>query len=405
MKTLFSTRLSRHLRNMVKYLRLVFNDFFIFALMFLIGGLGYGYSIELQRLHANSWWAPLIVIVVAMISVQIGRLATLIESADSVFLLPREHDMHAYLVAGRRYSLWLAMVTQGLVWFVLLPFIRVTLTTNWMNIVGLLIIMVSQKDLILRRALANCYRYETPLIKRGWMIDWGWSLILFATAAYGGWVIAAGLAIAADLVFAVQTATTWAKHPIDWRAEIVREDSRMLSIYRFFNLFTDVPMLRGTIHRRSYLDGLFRRIPANQANTFRYLYARGLVRGTEFSGLIIRLTLIGLVILYFVRGLWLPVIFSALFVYLLGFQLLPYFSQFDDNVFTHIYPVANTEKLKNFQQVMRTILIVTGVLFVVMACIANLNWETPVVLTLVLGVEIWVMVQFYAPRRLARQKN
>ena len=37
MTALFKTRLQRHLREMAKYLRLVFNDFFVFALLFLLG--------------------------------------------------------------------------------------------------------------------------------------------------------------------------------------------------------------------------------------------------------------------------------------------------------------------------------------------------------------------------------
>ncbi|MCT3599113.1 ABC transporter permease, partial [Levilactobacillus brevis] len=55
MSGLFKTRLQRHLREMAKYLRLVFNDFFVFALLFFLGGLGLDYSNVLKTLRPGLW--------------------------------------------------------------------------------------------------------------------------------------------------------------------------------------------------------------------------------------------------------------------------------------------------------------------------------------------------------------
>ncbi|WP_279403917.1 ABC transporter permease [Secundilactobacillus kimchicus] len=50
MTGLFNTRLKRHLKEMFKYLRLVFNDHFVFALLIMLGGLGLAYSNALKTL-------------------------------------------------------------------------------------------------------------------------------------------------------------------------------------------------------------------------------------------------------------------------------------------------------------------------------------------------------------------
>ncbi|WP_252893560.1 ABC transporter permease [Lentilactobacillus senioris] len=88
MKSLYTSRLSNHLTEMFKYLRLVFNDYFVLALLFLIGGLGYSYSNLLKTLSGSEWWLmPLCIVVITLVE-QLGNLATLVKEPDFVFLLP-----------------------------------------------------------------------------------------------------------------------------------------------------------------------------------------------------------------------------------------------------------------------------------------------------------------------------
>lgn len=85
MNQLFKRRLVDHLKEMMKYLRLVFNDYFVLALLFVIGGLGYYYSNALKQLHAGLWWAPVVIIGILLVSLQLGRFATLVQAPDYVF--------------------------------------------------------------------------------------------------------------------------------------------------------------------------------------------------------------------------------------------------------------------------------------------------------------------------------
>lgn len=399
---LFKNRRARHLREMAKYLRLVFNDFFVFALLFFLGGLGLGYSNVLKSLTAGLWWAPFVALVVLTITAQIGRFATLIEDADRVFLLPKERAMHAYLVAARRYSQWLAQATQLIVLFILTPFLRVTLTWSLAMVAGLVVAQVILKDTLLRLDLASAYQVTGQRRMNHWPVKWGLSLVILAVGLWGTPIVAVVLALIADGAVAVWLQRHWAHQQIRWRQQIASEDNRMLGIYRFFNLFTDVPMVTGTIHRRKALDGLLRRIPVCHDQAYLYLYARGMLRGTEFSGLVVRLTVIGMLLLAFIQGTWLPVILTALFIYLIGFQLLPFFQQYDDIVFTHVYPLTWEQRLHSFVTLVTVILTTTAVLLWVVVVLAN-RQLMPAAVTLVVAVlEVWYLARIYTPQRLKR---
>ncbi|MDT6980324.1 ABC transporter permease [Levilactobacillus zymae] len=399
---LFKTRRQRHLREMAKYLRLVFNDFFVFALLFFLGGLGLGYSNVLKQLTNGLWWAPIVALAVLATTAQVGRLATLIEDADRVFLLPKERAMHAYLVVSRRYSLWLAQATQLILLFILTPFLRVTLAWTLVQVAGLVVAQVLLKDTLLRLDLASAYQVTGQRRMNHWTVKWGVSLLILAVALWVTPYLAAGLSLVADIAVAGWFQRHWEHQQIRWREQIAIEDNRMLGIYRFFNLFTDVPMVRGTIHRRRYLDGLLRRIPVRHDKTYLYLYSRGMLRGTEFSGLVVRLTVIGMLLLAFIQGRWLPVILTALFIYLIGFQLLPFFQQYDDIVFTHVYPLSWDQRLGSFVTLVTGILTTTAILLWLVVVAVNRDLLTAGVTFVVAAIEVGYLARIYTPQRLKR---
>ena len=136
------------------------------------------------------------------------------------------------------------------------------------------------------------------------------------------------------------------------------ESNRLQRIYRFINLFTDVPQVAASVKRRKYLDGLLTKIPKDQGHTYLYLYARRMLRGSEFSGLYLRLVVIGGLLLYFVNEIWFSVGLGALFLYLIGFQLVPLYNQFQYVVMTQLYPVPSQQKTKALRQLLLVLLLV-----------------------------------------------
>ncbi len=70
---------------------------------------------------------------------------------------------------------------------------------------------------------------------------------------------------------------------------IQKEQNRMHRIYKFIQLFTDIPEVSSTVKRRKYLDPLLGVVKKTSENTYAYLFIRSFLRGSEYSGLLFRL--------------------------------------------------------------------------------------------------------------------
>lgn len=403
MNNLYRQRLSSHLKEMFKYLRLVFNDHFVFALLIFIGGLGYAYSNGLKDLQPNLWWAKPVIVIVLLLVLQLGRFATLFQDADVVFLLPKEAEVRQYLSGARTYSESLAVVYELFGMFVLLPFIQVT---DAMPVFELALIAVAQlllKDSLFSLAIVRRFQVKSAWLKESVWFKWVVPLIILVASVYGMPMVGTLLALVLAVCLRVAD-KRYNAVPFDWWQAITLENNRMMGVYRFFNLFTSVPMLKGVAKRRRYLDWLLNIVKITPKNTYLYLYSRGIVRSGEFSGLYSRLTILGMVLLYFVRGTWLPVALAALFLYLIGFQLIPFYWQFDDIVFTHLYPVEEKQRVNSFRRLMFSLIGITAVLFLVMVCVANQDLTVGLIAFAVELIEVVLMVQYYLPLRLRKKK-
>ncbi|WP_412988287.1 ABC transporter permease [Pediococcus siamensis] len=402
MTDLWQKRRRAHFLEMLKYLRYVLNDHFVLALLFLVGGLGYGYSNFLKQLGGPTWWAAPVSVIALLILLQLGSLATLVKPADPVFLLPREHDMHQYLNQAVAHSFLFSACLEVVGVAILMPFLSVAgqLTTWQILVLGGTLLVLKLGELYQKES--QLYQNQQFVWYKRLIFNWILPLIWFVVALYlNVWV--------ALITAAVQTGgailaerSVWRTHSLAWRLAIQLEEQRMLRIYRFFNLFTDVPNVRGTVRRRRYLDGLLNLTDRRTDNAYRYLFMRALLRSTEYSGMYFRLTILAAVLLAVVPNLYLSLIMQVLFIYLISFQLLPLLTNYDQNVFTHLYPLKAAQKISGFNWVMTRLLCGTVVFFVSVMGIASGSWYRAI-LGLVVGMlEVWVLLKFYLPSRMKK---
>lgn len=178
----------------------------------------------------------------------------------------------------------------------------------------------------------------------------------------------------------------------------------MHRIYQFIHLFTDVPEISSSVKRRKFLDPLVHKIKKNSQNTYLYLYARSFLRGSEYSGLFIRLVLVAGVILFFLKEFWISLGVSVLFVYLIGFQLIPIYTQFDYMVMTHLYPVPNEQKKQAVSKLMTVLLFVAAALFSIFVLIALPDLKEGLLVVGALIIEVLLFAKFYVPYRLKKME-
>ncbi|MDA9470463.1 ABC transporter permease [Enterococcus sp. 5H] len=404
MSGFFGIRLARHLKKMMKYMRYVFNDHFILVCVFLLGGLGFYYSQVLKTLPENFVWGRPLVIILWLVILQIGRLATLAEEADKVFILPKEPEMKAYLNRALRYSIWLPLVALVLIGGMSMPLVVVS--TGWefstfFYFIVMLGLMKISHLFVQKYDLYQISSKEYSLWFTLWLLS---SLGIIALSLYT--IPVAGLAGAFVQVVGFYLVLQKKEQAVslDWEKMIQKEKSRMHRIYQFIHLFTDVPEISSSVKRRKVLDPVLVKIKKTSQNTYLYLYARSFLRGSEYSGLFIRLVLVGGVILFFLKEFWISMGVSVLFVYLIGFQLIPIYTQFDYMVMTRLYPVPNSQKKQAVSKLVTILLFVAAVLFSIFVLIALPDVKESLIIIGALLIEVVLFAKFYVPYRLKKME-
>lgn len=397
MNKLFTKRRQQHFMMLLKYWRLVFNDHFVIALFFLFGALAYGYSQWLPSLGPGRWWSRWLLVVWFVLVAQIGRLATLIKRPDPIFLLPQVDAMEKYLKQAYRYSLLLAELITIAGTFIALPFALTTERLTVPEIIAAFLAAMVAKDTWLftaRKSISMRWGQRTAWLRAEyWLIPLVIGLGTWLANPYVGVIVALIIDIAVRLIYRDLM--------LDWQAAVKMEADRMYGIYRFFNLFTDVPSVQGNVKRRRWASGLIRYL-SNGKQPWAYLYARGFIRNTEISGIVIRLTLVGMVLAFLVPVQWLNSVLVLLFIYLIATQLMPLYDQYDGNVFTHLYPIEHRQRVNDFQRLLTRVTLIEALLIVLASLGIHCDWRQFLINLVLAAIEVGFLTRFYFKLRIKK---
>lgn len=396
MNNLWKKRLNLYLKRMIKYYRYVFNDHFVIALLFLLGGISYTYSNFIKSLNVDlSYpWAKPVVIIVLLVMLQFGKVGTLIDEPDKVFLLPQEKGMREYLMKAQKQAWVSNSVIQIVVWIVLLPFIYYGVHLNLVESIILLLSQVALKVAQVNLFFIRAFEAKYQAGKYSLILNYVVPLIVYMLGLYVSIYFALGITV--GLILYLKSLPK--NKIIQWNYLIDVEKLRLMRKYSFFNLFTDVPQIKKKAKRRKYLDWL---IPKFK-NVYGYLFIRAIIRNGEYSGLYIRLTVIEFIVLLFIPKFWLSLVIGMLFIYLIGFQMLPLYKYFDDNVFVHLYPLETNSKGKEFKSILLALLIINAFLATIAVYIAIQNLLLSGAFLALVLVESILLVYGYANLRLEK---
>ena len=322
MNKIFKKRRNLWYQQNIKYLRYVFNDHFVLFLMILLGALVVQYVNFLQVHHLNLWGKIILVVFVSLLSQVLGRLATFIEAPDKVFLLTKELEVRAYLIKCLIRSLILPAIVSGLLVLIAAPLLK-------FNPIFLIL----------------------------------WFLVLVG--------IKAGLL--AYQIWRFQNSGL-----LDWSGLIDLEEARKTGTLRLFSLFTNVKGLKSHSHRRKYLDFLL----TKTKRTYEYLFTRSFLRSGDYLGLTIRLLILSILSMIFVKNGIVAIVMVVVFNYLLIFQLLSLQTAFDYQLLTRIYPLKKAAKTAGLRMIIfRVMMFVT-----IVELVLSLIFVRPFFLTLVLSL-------------------
>lgn len=402
MKTFYQARLHRHLTQMAKYFRYVFNDHFVLVSFILFGGAAYYYAQAVKTLSSADWWGPFLVFGLMFLALFAGKLVTLAEAADEIFLLPKEGEMRSYFSRAYLYSMAFPLILLALVMGAVMPLLVACGAARFQDFFWFVLmlwglksaemaIQVKELDLNVR-----CIGRRISLNRTLWLIFalviiWiGFKIAPLAGALFG---VAAGVAF---------TRTTFAnaKFRLDWEKMVAAEAQRQQRIFHFIALFTDVPGIQGRVRRRRYLDPLLRKVPQRHENTYFYLMVHTFSRTTSYSGLYLRFLIFGTFFLFFVNQLYLSLFIAFLFLYLLGFQLLPLAQEYRSMILTQLYPLPKEASEAAVKKLLWILLSIVGIFYSV--AVLSRTGVPGILFTGAAAAFVVLFNLFYVPYRLKR---
>ena len=321
---LFETRVRKYQKKSMKYMRYVLNDHFLIVLFFLFGFIMVQYSSWIQSIRVLE--LPLLGLIGALLASVpfFGGVATLLESADGIFLSVVGQDFKAYLQKAIRRSWMLPILVMLASTGIIFPIVAQAFGTNLSMFVKLFLLQVFFKDLLFR-----CTKYAyRGVLHFTWMEKLGIYMIAVANF-FGmflwiseGWSIVL-LVIPVLLSIFVEQYYGKAAFVYQFDKMIEMELERQQRIYRLFALFVDVPMLhKPHAHRRTYLDGVLKMLVGNQPSGHRYLVSRTVIRTSQYMSLLLQLAVVSFVVALFSQPYYWNFIVNALLMMLLGFQLV-----------------------------------------------------------------------------------
>ena len=398
MRDLAKRRLQENLRQSLKYLVLVFNDFFILALIFIFGALMFWYAQAMKTMPENLWYYRPLVGILLWLPLLIGKLVTLLKPADLQFLLPEDENLASYLQPMLNYSLIVPTICLALIAGIIFPFATIKAKIEPLDYVFAVFAVFLAKVMQLKIMEYNLFFNRKISIS----ILNIFLLLLFILGMFKpkSMIFIAGLLLIIVIIFILKP-----QHAalFDWQFAIEQEEKRKNVVYNAFSMFTDVKERQTNIKRRKYLDFL---LPQNLAreNPNKFLYRRSVLRNPENINLVVRMTAFAILISWLVQNWPWALGLSCLVVFLTIYQLVPMVDEFDTNVMYRVYPIARTKRGLDLVSALTGIMLVQWL-------IISISWliTLPISLHLfeamgILVVFSYAVLRLYLPAKVKKRK-
>ena len=345
MKDLFLKRKQAFRKECVGYLRYVLNDHFVLFLLVLIGFLAYQYSQLLQDFPENHWPILLFLVIVSILLLAWGEIATYMEGPDKLFLLVSEEEVKSHLKGQTMRSLVFWLFVQTLFLLLFAPLF-----------------------------LAMGYGFPVFLIY----------VVLLGAGKY--------------LLFRQKASKFFTENGIDWDYVISQESKRKQVLLRFFALFTQVKGVSNSVKRRAYLDFILKAVQKVPSKIWQNLYLRSYLRNGDLLALSLRLLLLSLLAVIFIEQSWIATAVVVLFNYLMLFQLLALYCAFDYQYLTQLFPLEKGEKEKGLKQI---VLGVGSVVLLLELLVGAVVFQEKIALLALVGAGLFLQL-FYLPYQVKR---
>lgn len=367
---LWKERFRHFIKEARTYGKYVFNDHLKFIFVFMIGAGAYYYQQWLATLTPAFPTAIVIAVLLGLV-VTVGSVQTLLKEADLVYLLPVEERLKGYFLKAFRFTFIKHLYFIVMVAAALAPlYLQQTgQSGNTYMIIVLLAVILKAWNLFMTWEVSYMtdprMRLFDLLIRVIVNVAFIYCLVARVSFLY------IGIIVVLMMVYSVLLQQSVKGKPLNWEYLIAEEGKKMMVLYRIANMFVDVPALKERVARRKWLDFILQII--GEKRTYLYLYTRTFLRAGNYFGLYMRLLVIGGALVYAIPFLYGRVIVSILFLYLIGYQLMPLWKHHRLTLWLDLYPVREEEKRKDFLKLLHSVLIIGSVILALMFAVATTN--------------------------------
>ncbi|GIP57327.1 ABC transporter permease [Paenibacillus woosongensis] len=359
LRVLRSRRKSTFWGQIIPYLPYVFQSGVAVVLLILCIVFSAWYTSFLQALPPDLPVRWIMLLLLGPLTVYSG-FRTYVQPADVVFLLPQESKMQQYLspayFSGVIYKLlglfliavtaWPMYARSGAAAVPLWALLLVLLLLKVLSAYGAWqeIRISTSRARMGYRLLRWCF-ILLMLAAWIWLPDW-WKSLLFM------------LLLGANYVLALRFPM---KHAVPWENLIANEKAGAARTMMILGWFVEIPAEGQKVVRRRWLSMAGNRIPWKPGTSYRYLLTKTFVR-SELLGIVTRLTLLGLLIVYWTGHSWIGAAVYLFFIFIIGTQLSALRYVHRDSPAASYYPIMQGVRMKEVLRLITRLLFVLAVI-------------------------------------------
>jgi ABC-2 type transport system permease protein len=366
-------------------LKYVFTGHLAIVIVFVLGAGGYQYS-EWLKTVPNDFPGTWLVAAVIGVFLAFSIPTTLIREPDQVYLLPLETKLMTYMKKALSWTFWSQLFIVVVPFIVALPLLSQVskVQPKTLGFVFILILLMKWWNVQVEFA----FRWAN----RGQGV-WGDRIVraLVSIAVLAGAFTMNPLYIALLIIPIVFYYISWTRQlkgqPFPYEHFVEVEQNRMLRFYRFANYFTDVPHIQGSIHRRAWLNVLYRLVPSHQKNAQDYLVFRTFVRTDDTFYLWLRLTLLSALGAAFIGIPIVVMIFVGALSFASAIQIKQALSASSEFRMDMLYPIDENARSKGILKLVRVVQILQALIVLVTVVIVGVEqvslYALPIVVLIV----------------------
>ena len=405
LKSLFDKRYTLYIKNLLKYSKIIVNDHFVLILFLLLGAGGFAYSEFLDTVTPGMIEPRLLIAILFFMLTSTGSISLLLEPADRIYLLPKEHEFKPIFKKMTTRSFLEQSLSTAALTFVTFPIFVTTLnaqTTDSLYIFAALMGLKWLNLLVKINPFFNNDKESTQKLKWGMQAFklFGILSLLFLSIPLTSLLIT-GIALINAYAFFMEKILF--NKVFKWETMIEAEENRMQRIYRLIQMFVNVPHMEPKIHRLPWLDGALNAFTKRYKKAPYYYILRTVARNPEYSLLILRVSVIGMLLLAVTESFLISSLLMVLFLYVIGFQMISLIDEINQTLQFQMYPITEKIKKDSVLRIIFEILILTSILLT-LGALYTLGLIGFILFPIGL-LFAYLFSRFYVPQRLKAQKR